>query len=851
MSDGTRRLRLIMRFSSRWDRGIGAPLRFILVLATLVFSSSWAQENTAPQHLASARAQATRLVQQIAQEMADTAKALELISRDPSVIRVLRGGKAKAMEAKAQELTPRFKHALKLRLILPGTIEPRMGEVPPLSYASLEMLNRAELSDAPVDAEMLFFGSPKQHIVMVQRIADKSGKVVGLAHLSLAAELANQLTGDLKLSDAYIELQQPVHNSPPLVLAAAGKKGVCPEVQPLSLPVSGTRWKLAYWPAEQDPQKCPPAATPEAQAAWWQTGSRDFMVLMGVALLGLLAVLALLLRRREKPGQFNGSSRDTTIYEGAVKAIMNGYYPEIEHLIPHLENHKRPDPFSSDRNIGEDTVPNIHMHLFELEEAPTVTHEATQPTSPAAETANESSSPAISDSIFRAYDIRGVVGETLTEEAVYLIGRALGSEAHDRGQQTMVVARDGRLSGPSLSAALERGLRESGRDVIDIGMVPTPVLYFATYLLDTGSGVMLTGSHNPANYNGLKIVLDGKALSGDAITAIRDRIKKGDFSEGQGGIRYIDISADYIRRITDDIPVALTRPFKVVVDCGNGVPGMLAPKLIRALGHDVTELFCEVDGNFPNHHPDPSQPKNVQDLIDTVIKKKADLGLAFDGDGDRLGVVDSQGNIIWPDRQMMLFARDVLSRNPGAEIIFDVKCSRHLKRVIQEHGGKPLMWKTGHSLIKSKMRENNAPLAGEMSGHIFFKERWYGFDDALYAAARLLEILVKDKRKPIDVFNALPGGVATPELRLDMPETQHAEFMQTLISKAAFKGAEPVTVDGLRVDFPDGWGLIRPSNTTPCLILRFEADNQAALERIQGAFRQLITAVRPDVKPPF
>jgi phosphomannomutase/phosphoglucomutase len=822
-----------------------------LALAVLISPGAWAQETPSRQPI-SAEAQATLLVQQIAQEVADTAKALELVSRDPGVIRALRGGNIKTIEAKAQALTVRFKHALKLRLLPPGIIEPRMDEIPPLSYASLEMLNRAELSDTPVDAELLFFGGPKQHIVMVRRIADKTGKLVGMAHLSLAAEFASQLTTNLSFANAYLELQQPVQKGDPIVLASAGQKGVCPEVQPVTLPVSGTRWSLAYWPAEQDAKKCPRPDTPEQTAAWWQPESPSFLPLVGGASLGLLAMLALLIRKRRKPEPSPYESRrDNTVYEGAVKAIMHGYYPEIEHLIPHLENHKRPDYYAEDRNVGEDTIPNIHMHLFELEEDSPVTEETAQQTSSATETANAPPPPAVSDSIFRAYDIRGVVGETLTEEAVYLIGRALGSEAHDRGQQTMVVARDGRLSGPSLSAALERGLRESGRDVIDIGMVPTPVLYFATYYLDTGSGVMLTGSHNPANYNGLKIVLDGKALSGDAITAIRDRIKKGNFTEGRGDLRYIDISANYIRRITDDIPVALTRPFKVVVDCGNGVPGILAPKLIRALGHDVTELFCEVDGNFPNHHPDPSQPKNVQDLIDTVIKKKADLGLAFDGDGDRLGVVDSQGNIIWPDRQMMLFARDVLSRNPGAEIIFDVKCSRHLKRVIEEHGGKPLMWKTGHSLIKTKMRENNAPLAGEMSGHIFFKERWYGFDDALYAAARLLEILVKDKRKPIDVFNELPGGVATPEIRLDMPETQHAEFMQSLISKAAFKGAEPVTVDGLRVDFPDGWGLIRPSNTTPCLILRFEADNQAALERIQGAFRQLITAVRPDVKPPF
>ncbi|MCK5668132.1 MAG: phosphomannomutase/phosphoglucomutase, partial [Gammaproteobacteria bacterium] len=345
------------------------------------------------------------------------------------------------------------------------------------------------------------------------------------------------------------------------------------------------------------------------------------------------------------------------------------------------------------------------------------------PEPPPAETA-PSADIEISPEIFRAYDIRGVVSKNLSASVVREIGRAIGSEADERGQQGIVVARDGRTSSPELGGALIAGLRASGRDVIDIGMVPTPVLYFATHHLQTNSGVMLTGSHNGPEYNGLKIVLDGETLSGDAIGKIRDRITNKDFTEGQGGLEAADINADYLRTITDDIPVALGGAFKIIVDCGNGVAGQLAPQLYRAMGHDVVELFCDIDGNFPNHQPDPSQPENLQALIDIVKEEHADLGFAFDGDGDRLGIVDGEGNIIWPDRQMMLFAKDVLSRNQGATIIFDVKCSRHLKAVIEESGGKPLMWKTGHSLIKSKMKEVDAPLAGEMSGHIFFKERW-------------------------------------------------------------------------------------------------------------------------------
>jgi phosphomannomutase/phosphoglucomutase len=454
-------------------------------------------------------------------------------------------------------------------------------------------------------------------------------------------------------------------------------------------------------------------------------------------------------------------------------------------------------------------------------------------------------------SIFRAYDIRGVVGETLTPEGVYQIGQALGSEAAARGLQSFVVGRDGRNSSQELAGALIEGLRDTGRDVFDIGLAPTPVLYYATHYLDTGCGVMVTGSHNPPKYNGLKIVLDGEALSGDAIQAIRQRIDAGDFTAGEGNLQSGEIVPEYIQRISEDVPVALGQSLRSVVDCGNGVPGAVAPRLIRALGHDVTELYCEVDGNFPNHHPDPSQPENLEDLIHLVRHEQADLGLAFDGDGDRLGVIDGDGRIIWPDRQMMLFARDVLSRNPGAEIIFDVKCSRHLRKVIEEAGGRPLMWKTGHSLIKSKMRETGSPLAGEMSGHIFFKERWYGFDDGLYAAARLLEILVRDGRPPREIFAELPDGVATPELRIEMPETRHAEFMQTLIARAAFPGAELTTVDGLRVDLPNAWGLIRPSNTTPVLVLRFEADDDGALAEIQGQFRTLIQSIDPSLSIPF
>jgi len=452
-------------------------------------------------------------------------------------------------------------------------------------------------------------------------------------------------------------------------------------------------------------------------------------------------------------------------------------------------------------------------------------------------------------SIFRAYDIRGIVGETLTESIVYQIGQAIGSEAADRQCPNIVVARDGRLSGPVLIESLIEGLMSTGRHVIDIGQVPTPVLYFSTYFLQTGSGVMLTGSHNPANYNGLKMMIGGETLFADAITNLKHRIDNKNVISAKGTREQLNLKEAYLNRITTDIK--LDRPFKVVVDCGNGVAGELAPRLLKMLGCEVIELFCEIDGNFPNHHPDPTQLKNLQDLITTVKETNADLGLGFDGDGDRLGVVDNKGKVIWADRQMMLYAKDILSRHPQSEIIFDVKCSRHLSKVIEESNGIPIMWKTGHSFMKTKLKETGL-LAGEMSGHIFFKERWYGFDDALYTAARLLEILSKQTFSPAEVFEQLPDAVSTPEIQVYVNEGENFCFMEQFSKQAQFLNAEQITtIDGLRVDFKNGWGLVRPSNTTPCLVLRFEADNETVLREIQQQFRSQMLAVNNTLQLPF
>ena len=455
----------------------------------------------------------------------------------------------------------------------------------------------------------------------------------------------------------------------------------------------------------------------------------------------------------------------------------------------------------------------------------------------------------IAKEIFKAYDIRGIVGKTLTAEVVESIGHAIGSEAMVREQHTIAIGRDGRLSGMEFAAALARGIRKSGINVIDVGRVATPMVYFAACHLGTHCGVMITGSHNPPDYNGLKMVLAGETLSGDAIQSLRARIETGDLAHGAGSYTQYDITPEYIARIVSDIKLA--RPLNITVDCGNGVAGDFAAMLYRKLGCTVTEMYCDVDGNFPNHHPDPSQPENLLDLTHALAGNDSEIGLAFDGDGDRLGVITKGGNIIYPDRQLMLFAADVLSRNPGAEIIFDVKSTRNLFSWIRKHGGRPTLWKTGHSLVKAKMKETGALLAGEMSGHMFFKERWYGFDDGLYAGARLLEIL-SAQADPSATLNKLPNSVSTPELHINLEEGENYALIEQMRENAKFTGAQNIiTIDGLRVEYTDGFGLMRSSNTTPVIVLRFEADNDVALKRIQQDFRRVLTEVNSNLELPF
>lgn len=760
---------------------------------------------------------------------------LNALAQQPAIVGAVSAEKSQR-EKTAADVQGDIPGALRLRLLPRGADHVDPNSTPPLTFASVDMLRDAAKSDKDVKAELHLGGTENEHIVMIQRVPI-TGEAVGFLHLSVDPKLVRDAVANLKDVSGYVEVRQPVPKGPPAIIARSGSPPAGDAASAVA-GISGTSWLVSYRPE----------GMPAESGGGWM-----------LPLLGLLAAIVLAggafvyLRGRNAL-----LASDSVTYQGAIKAILEGAHPGLEQLLPGEPQKLATDIGPVSEGITDDERDDITEFGNIGDAAPTAadledTFDITGDTVPGIEVVEETESePAhIDPSIFRSYDIRGIVGQTLDAKGVYEIGRALGSEAAARGQQTIVTARDGRNSSQEIRDALIEGLRDSGRDVLDIGLTPTPVLYFATHYLDSHSGVMITGSHNPPEYNGLKIVLDGETLSGEAIQAIRQRIDNNDFTSGEGSMQSTEIIPDYIRRISEEIPVTLGNALKVVVDCGNSVPGIAAPHILRAIGHDVIELYCEVDGNFPNHHPDPSQPENLADLIRAVEEEEADIGLAFDGDGDRLGVVDNAGNIIWPDRQMILFARDVLSRNPGAKIIYDVKCSRLLADDIRAHGGEPVLSKSGHSLIKTKMQETGALLAGEMSGHIFFKERWYGFDDALYSAARLLEIIVNSGMSATEVFDAVPGGVATPELKLELPESEHAAFMQKVIEAANFGDAEITTLDGLRVDFNDSWGLIRPSNTTPCLVLRFEGDDAAALENVQQLFRDLLLGIDGDLKLPF
>lgn len=788
--------------ADRAPSSLKLPLMILLLLVGVgvggYFAYDWRMKQEREEHRIQQENEARALAQRFSSGVQKIAAPLDDAIDPVNLAELLNSGDEEGVAAKLGEISAADENVISARLLKPGYSKIDYEASPPLGYATLDLLRRSEKDGKAPPMEVHLKGKDDEHIALLRRIEGAEGVLLGHLIVYLKLDALEAPTAKFKLIEGYAELQQTVPTGRPLILARMGDPSFRNPSPLLTTRIPDTAWRWVYWP-----KPAPRSMDPLADLPVKQIG--------GALAAVLLCLVAMVVVRRRQVAKQETPVTTTTAPKKPV--VVN------------------PEAIAS---VAPAESPGI-----EVEESAEI---APQPTEKPEKLAKE---------IFRAYDIRGVVSKTLTPEVVKIIGRAIGSEAKTLEQNTIAVGRDGRASGPQLADALIEGIRSTGCNVVNVGEVPTPVLYYATHYLETGSGVMVTGSHNPPEYNGLKIMLAGETLFGDRITALRTRALSGEFASGSGGVEMVDVTSEYVRRVTEDIPVAIGNAFKVVIDCGNGVAGAVAPQLIRALGHDVTELYCEVDGTFPNHHPDPSVPENLKDLIATVKENGADIGFAFDGDGDRLGVVDGNGAIIYPDRQLMLFARDVLSRNPGAEIVFDVKCTSRLPMVIEKLGGKPVMWKTGHSFIKSKLKETGAPLAGEMSGHIFFKERWYGFDDALYASARLLEILMGLKLPPAEVFKKLPKGVATPELRVDLEEGEHLAFMEKLTQSSSFGDAKVTTIDGLRVDFADGWGLVRASNTTPSLVLRFEGDNKEALVRIGSLFKKMLLGIDPNLKLPF
>ncbi|MDQ1091581.1 phosphomannomutase/phosphoglucomutase [Xanthomonas sacchari] len=671
--------------------------------------------------------------------------------------------------------------------VLPADLEPGYADAPRFGYGRLALLEQALLTDKLASAVIRDGGGPRLGLAAPVSLGDNAGVVYLRLPLALLTDPVAQASVP---GTGYLALRQGNYD-----VVAAGNTALHDRADALSRPVGDSGLRMV-------------ASLPDTEAG--PLGLDALPCLLVAGLCAVLGALLLLAARGRLP--------QPRVRRAGAAAVE-------EHTLQQSLQRQEPPP-----------------------PPPPATEEAAPPRPVPTFT--------VAPGIFRAYDIRGVVGRDLSPQVAALIGQAIGAVMQEQGLNEVVVGRDGRLSGPELSAALIEGLRRAGCHVTDIGLAPTPVVYFAAYHLRAGSCVAVTGSHNPADYNGFKIVVGGETLSGAAIADLHARISAGRLpvADEPGRLQQRDVGDDYIQRIADD--VQLDRPLKVVADAGNGVGGELAPRLLEAIGAEVVPLYCDVDGTFPNHHPDPSEPHNLEDLVQTVRRFDADLGVAFDGDADRLGVVTKDGAVIYPDRLLMLFAADVLQRNPGALVIYDVKCTGKLSDYVLRNGGSPLVWKTGHSLIKAKMRETDAELAGEMSGHFFFKERWYGFDDGLYAAARLLEILAQREEAPSEVLAELPESVATPEIKLPVDGQDAHALVADLVAQAQqedspFAGARLLTIDGLRADFPDGWGLVRASNTTPVLVLRFEADTAAALERIKALFRAQLQALLPGLAPTF
>ncbi len=761
-----------------------------------------------------------------------------------------------------QQMADLFSSSSNIQLFSYGRAKKDSNTTPPISFAQLDMVATAERKNDAIPE--VHVHDNKAYLTIVRAVIDGE-KVLGTLLVSFDLETLRKQIPKLDPSLGYVELIQTFAKKSNVIYQsgqASHKQG----------PGTEAKGAIPHWSARFYPAAELDVGARHSSLAW---------ILIGVgAVLSLLCGILsfILLTKALKANATTLASHFQALFskDKSSKKFTLGIFASIEQTLLHLfrdydrkpskppakTKPSRANKASSnlpDFDPTNDDVLDVDIHE---DDSALLSGASAQDDNPLdldsleeldqmelAEPDTVTIDVDVDPGIFRAYDIRGVVGQSLDRDVAYAIGAAIGSEAKDANQESIIVARDGRHSSPELAEALASGVQATGVNVIDIGQVPTPVLYYAAKTLPTQSGVMVTGSHNPPDYNGFKIVIADETLAQERIQRLLQRIQQGQLHSGEGSYQAQDISADYMERICSD--VVLAKPMRIVMDAGNGVAGPIAAKLLDALGCMVTPLYAEVDGNFPNHHPDPSNPDNLQDLINAVQAEDAELGVAFDGDGDRLGIVTRSGKIIWPDRMLMLYARDLLSRNPGADILYDVKCSRDVAEIVSSLGGRAIMCPTGHSLVKAKMKETGAVVGGEFSGHIFFNDRWYGFDDALYSAARLLEILSMEPFTPDEVFAEIPEKLNTPELHIKVTEDSKFRIMEKMKASAQFEGGNMVTVDGVRVDFPDSWGLLRASNTTPVLVARFEGDSEAALEQAQRVFREQLLALEPGLSIPF
>ena len=756
-----------------------------------------------------------------ANNMATSIRLTELVANADASARALE-------EARLRELIP---NAVRVRMIRVGEAVVDRDETPPFTYTSLDLVNQAEqgrtVYPEAINANGRWVLGLAAPIKPPSSDTIRGTLFVYLDTAALIDEISEGLNGSVTITQAFNSTQKTE-----FLVVGDGSGDV------LERDLINSIWKLQFQPAE---------ALTEAPIGNIVVSSLPLLVLLvtalGAVLLGISKLLGTIksettLLQNQMADAINGSFSPSSHFQLAefveldlALARLGKKGSEKKEVTP-LNVTSQPKAVAEPEAIDIELDDDGEYQEIELEEEADLDLEIDEP---------HDEGPDVSG-IFRAYDIRGVVGQTLNEEIAFRLGQTIGSEADSLGESKIIVGADGRLSSPDLVDALIMGLVSTGREVINIGFVPTPLLYYATHNSDATSGVMLTGSHNPANHNGMKVVMGGEALVGEQIQKLFHRYQDQDFVSGDGSVTEIDIRNDYMDAITDDVVVA--QPLRVVVDCGNGIAGDILPELLGNLGCEVIPLYCDVDGNFPNHHPDPTVPGNLDDLIITVKSEEADLGIALDGDGDRLVAVTADGDIIWPDRLLMLFAKDVVSRNPGSDVVYDIKCTRHLNSVISGFGGRPVVCRSGHSYVKAKMRETDAILGGEMSGHICFQERWYGFDDGLYSSARLLEIVGSQSEGLGELMAEFPESVSTAEITIPVAESHKFDIINQIIESADFGDATITTIDGIRVDFAEGWGLVRASNTTACLTLRFEADDEESLEDIQNLFREKLGAVQ-------